>query len=40
MDRSGPPTPPRRPWQEALWWIALVILLGSMLALATVLQAE
>jgi hypothetical protein len=40
MHHTGPPTPPRRPWHEALWWIALLVLMGSMLALATVLQAD
>ena len=34
------PEPPQRPWREALWWIALIILMGSMLALATLMQAD
>ncbi|MEZ4757656.1 MAG: hypothetical protein R2817_12580 [Flavobacteriales bacterium] len=40
MTRSDQRSPGPGPWRELLWWIALIVLMGSMLALATLMYAE
>jgi hypothetical protein len=33
-------SPRKERWREAVWWIALIVLMGGLLALATVVNAE